>query len=311
MKHTHIIFIIVSTFLTTVMVVVFYNYYFFEPLKSNGELFPERIENFSESDMEKKLEDFETPENSENKMLSNGKFDISEEFKNDYGITMDELEKIEKKIYFIDGREPEEFESSHVQRAVHIRTLDITKETIKSRLNIDDLEFQNSFFVLYCHNGTRTSDVISKMNNNNFKFLLNGYGALSQSSKFQMYHNSKISVFKKDIQNQDFTINTNEALKFLNKNSSLFIDGRLYSDENKLPLYFDFRIGKLSTKEYERKLNHILQYKDKNIVYIAEIYPDLFYAKLLIQRLEEKYDFNPKYFHILFNQSEEFYQQGK
>ena len=62
MKNTHIIFIIVSTFLTTAMVVAFYNYYFFEPLKSNGELFPERIENFSESDMGKKLEDFETPE---------------------------------------------------------------------------------------------------------------------------------------------------------------------------------------------------------------------------------------------------------
>ena len=41
---------------------------------------------------------------------------------------------------------------------------------------------------------------------------------------------------------------------------------------------------------------------NKDIIFIANSYPDLFYAKLLVYRLERDYGFNYKKFHVILGQ---------
>ena len=61
----------------------------------------------------------------------------------------------------------------------------------------------------------------------------------------------------------------------------------------------------LTTEEYNRRLEKILDNRDKEFILIASRYSELFYANLLILRLERDHGFTDNQFHIVFHQFEE------
>ena len=58
----------------------------------------------------------------------------------------------------------------------------------------------------------------------------------------------------------------------------------------------------MTKEEYESRLKKVLENKDKDIIFIVDRYTELFYANLLIMRLEKNYQFSKDKFHILFCQ---------
>jgi rhodanese-related sulfurtransferase len=283
--------IIISFFFVLAISTLFYNSFFLKPLKKNGELFPQN-----------NAIDSQIPQNK--------KVKISDEIVEKYGITVDEIAKIDKnKLFFIDGREPEEFANNHVSGAKHIRTLDIAdKEIIKSAFAIDEDIFSNATFIIYCHDGTRSAEQTSELDLANVKFLVKGVSVFYDGSAETIGIGlvpTGIATIEKEIQDYDFTISSDEASKMLD-GKNLFIDGRL-EVKDVFSFAKDFRIGKLASDQYVQALEKILLYKNGDIIYIADTYGDMFYAKLLIQRLSKQYDFDLKKFHILFAQSDNFY----
>lgn len=238
---------------------------------------------------------------------------ISEQWIEKYGITFKELKGLDKQVFFIDGREPEEFTYEHVKEAKHIRAQDIDSiEKIKNNFqHLTDKEFEHSFFIIYCHTGARAAQIPAKLNVDNIKFLIKGGKFLRMGeNQDQIYRNSRKLIFDTDIVNEDFSISIDKAVKLLRKGDNLFIDGRLCKIIF-FPFAYDFRIGQLSTQEYNQRLPYILNFRDKKIVYIADIYADVYYAKLLIQRLRKKYGFKIKNYYVLFRKSNLFYQKLK
>lgn len=275
------------------LVSVYYYFSFFLPLKNNKELFP----NFEKMNLEKDLKKI------------NQKKEISKEVKENFGISVNDLIDFDKEVFFIDGREKEEFLNAHFNGAKNLRAPDINEYVqIKELFGIDEEKFKKSFFVIYCHDGNRSSEAVSRLGLENIKFLLEGVDVFfSDQNKKYSFVASGIPSIKKDIRDRDFTININNAVELFSDKKNLFLDGRLYKD-GKIDGFYDFRINLLSSGEYNNKLNYILQYKDNQIVYVADIYTDLFYAKLLIQRLDQFYGFDADNFHVLFNQAGEFIQ---
>ena len=281
MNKKNFIYKIIFSIIASILIIgAFYYFIFLKPLKSNGEIF---------SKTDKALVQKE---------------EISDELKEKFGISLENIPN-NKKVYWIDGREIEEFENNHILGAKNIRTLDI--ESFNNILNVFDLHINdvgNSFFIIYCHDGTRSAEVVSKTNMSNVRFLLEGVKSFKENNLISVYENKDKPVFKKHIQNRDFTVSPDKSLELLKKDS-LFIDGRLYSNQ-RFDFAYNFRIGQLSSKDYKERLRYILKFKDKDIVYIADIYPDLFYAKILAQRLESDYGFSIDDFHVLLGETNEF-----
>ncbi len=245
--------------------------------------------------------------------LSKDREPISEQWIEKYGITFKEMEELDKQVFFIDAREPEEFAYEHVKGAKHIRAQDIDSiEKIKNKFqHLTDKEFEDSFFIVYCHTGTRGAEIPAKLNVDNVKFLIKGGKFLRMGEKQDwIYRNPRKLIFDTDIVNEDFSISIDKAVKLLRKGDNLFIDGRLRKI-NFFPFAYDFRIGQLSTQEYNQGVPYILNFRDKKIVYITDIYADVYYAKLLIQRLRKKYGFKIKNYYVLFRKSNLFYQKLK
>ena len=263
-------------------------YYFYRDLETNKELFPENklFQEIKTNNLQ------ELPQNE----MTPGKDDIPKEILEKYGILSEEVKKLDRKVYFIDGRELEEFEVEHIKDSEHIRTLDITKEKIKKVFYLSENEFNNSFFVIYCHDGTRSGDVVGRLGLDNLKFLIGGVRCIYD---FETEKGEKEQVFEDYIINHEFTISSEDFLKLKKNNDILLLDVRLYENFD-IPGEYDFRIGKLSTGEYNNRMSYILENQDKKIVCIADIYPDLFYSKLLFQRLIEENGFNKKNLYILF-----------
>ena len=286
----------ISFILLVVVLLLFFHYYFLVPLKNNNEIFFNNEQSFTDN----VNKDFKIS------TLSNGKIDLSEDMKDEYGISVSDVSgKINEGIdvYFIDGREAEEYRSMHVVGSRNIRTADIDSiYTLMKGFYLSDSEFYSSFFVILCHDGTRSADIASRLNSDNIKFLINGY----KSDELFPVDRDGTSIFNKKIRNNDFTIKLDDAIEKIKNKNNLIIDGRLYSDYY-IPDTYNFRIGRLSSDEYDEKLKYILGFINSDIVYIADIYPDLFYAKLLAQRLSLDFNFNINNFYVLFSQSEKLY----
>jgi len=321
MNKKNFFIITVLSFIAVIFLVSMYCFFlFFLPLKNNNELFPVFDKINLEKDKMKEVnceareatlgcgEARESALGYTNKV--NQKKEIIEDVKNKFGISINDLNSVNKNIFFIDGREPEEFLNAHLNGAKNLRAPDIDDyNKIKELFNLNDAEFKSSFFIIYCHDGTRSSDVALRLGFENIKFLVEGvdvFSNLEKNSKNSFIPSGIPSISNK-IRDKDFTVDINKANELFLDKENIFLDGRLYKDE-KIDYLYDFRINLLSSEEYDKRLKHILQYKDKEIVYMADIYTDLFYAKLLIQRLEKNYGFDGNKFHVLFNQSKEFYQ---
>ena len=282
-----LIVIFATLFFTCILVLIFYFLFFYLPLLSNKELFPP-------------VEDRE---------MLYLKEKISEELKEKHGIGYDRLNEIIRggeNIYFIDGREIEEYEVFRVKNAAHLRATDILEaDDMAKALNITLDELKGSLVIVYCHDGTRAAEVVVRLNQSNIKFLIDGRMGLLKIDPLLVEGSIAKSPFPSHIQNRDLTVSLEDA-RVLIEGGAFLIDGRLYDNDNLFLSAFDFRIGQLSTKEYNKKIENILEFKENNILFIANIYPDLFYAKLLVYRLERDYGFDFQKFHVIFGQDTEF-----
>jgi len=257
---------------------VFYFSFFYFPLKNNKEIFP-------------KVED--------SKVFI--KEDIPEDMKKMYGITFADAEK-EKNVYFIDGREKEEYDVLRLKKSVNMRAPDITgaDDMIKD-LKITRAQFNNSLVVIYCHDGRRSMETAAKINLPNVKFLVDGrLNFLNDSS--QAEGSVENSPFPDHIKDYDFTISLDDFRALIKNKNYFLVDGRLDDSDVALSDAYKFRIGYLSTEEYNEKIKTFVGLGYKEIVFIANSYPDLFYAKLLIYRLERDYGFDYKKFHVILGQ---------
>jgi len=270
-------------------VIVFLYLVFYLPLIKNKEIFPK---NYSVNLKEK----------------------ISDEDKKIYGITLDEVIQKSKniKVYFIDGREIEEFQAAHIKGAFHLRIPDIKDtEEVSKKIGLNKNEINRSFFVIYCHDGTRSIEAVKRINQENFKFLIDGIGSFKnrkfKNSDFEIEGDFNISPFPDYIQNKDFTVDPSQAVKLI-KNGGFLVDGRLYEKNIQFPNAYNFRIGQLTSEEYDTKLQKILEQKGKDIIFIGNVYPDLFYAKLIFYRLVQNNGFKIENLKIVFGQDNELYQ---
>jgi rhodanese-related sulfurtransferase len=213
-------------FFIVIIVLFFYFLFFYAPIKDNSELFP-----FENNDV---INTLHSPE-------------ISQEILDQYGITIDAIE--EKKdnydnVYYIDGREPEEYAATPKEDAVHVRAHDIKDvSVILQCLNISQDQLNKSLVVVFCHNGTRSSEVVSKINLPNVKFLIDGVGVLAQDIKIAG------SVLPSRIQDHDFAISIEDAIELI-EDGAFLIDGRLLMEEDNLfDNAFEFRSAQLSTED--------------------------------------------------------------
>lgn len=301
MKRNHLIFIAGYTFVIVIAVYSLYFFLFFRPLRSNKELFPVYAE---------------SREREQVHILPAGKIDIDSAVKEKYGITAQEVSvlKGKKRIYFIDGREPEEYESRHIENARHVRATDIVSAgQIRGLFGAGSSGQEDALFVIYCHDGTRSAGALASLGAEGFKFLVEGFnlrdGGRMNDTGLPVTSTGK-EVFDKEIKDRDFTISAAEAMRFLKSGKAQFIDVRLYR-EYIFSFARDFRIGNLSSKEYREQLPAIIGLKGRDIIFIADLYPDLFYAKLLIQRLQKVYGFELDRFFVLFGETRRFYLRLK
>lgn len=290
-KKKFLIINIFFLFIFILLISLFYYLLYFLPLKNNNELFP-------------RISEMKTRNNFDN---VGKKIEISDDTINRFGINLGNLSTIKKNIFFIDGREYEEFVNAHIDGAENLRTPDIVNyNSIIKLFNLDKNVFDKSFFVVYCHDGRRSSDVVSRLDLDNVKFLIDGIDVFfGPDDNIVSFVASGIPSIENEIRNKDFIVNIDSVFKLSEKEDTFFIDGRLYK-KNIDNIGYDFRISSLTTGDYNNKINKILDFKNSNLVYIADTYTDLFYAKLLIQRLKNNHGFDPDKFYVLFNQSEEF-----
>jgi rhodanese-related sulfurtransferase len=280
-KHKQALFIFFSFLLTSILISAFYFFFFYFPLKNNKELFPA-------------VED--------NKIFQ--KEDIPEEAKKMYGITYEDIKNIqkEKSVYFIDGREKEEYEVLRLKNSINLRAPDILNENeIIKALGITQAKFNNSLIIIYCHDGRRSLETVSKINLPNVKFLIDGRMNLFKIDPALTEGDQEKSPFPDHIKDYDFTISLEDFKKII-QNDYFLVDGRINNNDDLFPNVYKFRIGYLTTEEYNEKIKDFIGLKNKDIIFIANSYPDLFYAKLLVYRLERDYGLNYKKFHIVFGQ---------
>jgi rhodanese-related sulfurtransferase len=202
-------------------------------------------------------------------------------------------------FYYIDGREVEEYNYMRKENSVHLRTYDINnKYDIINAIGITEKEFEDSLFIIFCHDGTRSEEVAEKINLPNVKFFIGGVAVLFD------YNFPEGDVLPNYIVNKDY-VTSPEVAHELVREGAFLIDGRCYEDDLFKDVY-RFRIGQLSTEDYNERIKEIVAQKGNKIVFIADGHADTFYVKLLIYRLEKNYDFDYEDFYLVFGQNKEF-----
>jgi rhodanese-related sulfurtransferase len=231
-----------------------------------------------------------------------------------YGLTAEQLElKINagKKVYFIDVREIEEYNIGHIEGAKHYRAADLTIEGIKSRFILSDQEFSESLFVLVCHDGGRGFFKARRFNQGNIKYLIEGieYSELAKNGiKVTGPVVPDYEIFSKKYQTK-YQMLAKDAVQLMKRNK-----GILVIDDRHINVYrrkhikgsVHMKIGHLKKDDYENSLQKILDKKGSKLIVLADRYSELFYANLLLLRLERDYNFDDSKFHIVFNQFSEF-----
>lgn len=84
---------------------------------------------------------------------------------------IDEIEKKGKKIIYLDARELEEFNVSHIKGAIHVGYDNFKEDEVK---NMD----KNAVYVVYCSVGYRSGKIGKKMQKMGFKYVFNLYGGI-------------------------------------------------------------------------------------------------------------------------------------
>jgi rhodanese-related sulfurtransferase len=236
-------------------------------------------------------------------------------------ISMEQLVmEIEKgtTIYYVDIREPEEYEAGHIVGAVSIRGGDIignirssvdAVENLRKDLGLSVEEFSNSLIVLYCHDGSRGGLISSSVDVDNIKSMEGGIESISQYDtdkvKYTGGYLSDKTIFGSEYQRK-FQILANDAADLIVNGNAFIVEMRnegFYIDDHvKGSVYLKYNT--MSTEEYNQRISLLLENTDKKIIFIAEKYSELFYSNLMILRLKRDYGLSDDNFYILFSQYE-------
>ncbi|MBT4277366.1 rhodanese-like domain-containing protein [Candidatus Falkowbacteria bacterium] len=218
-----------------------------------------------------------------------------------------------KDIYFLDIREKEEFEVGHIIGSEHKKYADIEEvDDFREIFSLNDDSFLKSLIIVYCHDGNRGLALSRKFSMENIKYLIGGVEALYNYNGIQ-YTGSPLSdaaIFDKKYQYK-FQALAKETFQAIKENEAFIIDMRYPPNyhEKHIKGSISLKLNLLSTEEYNKMLPIII--KNKKIIIIAKKYSELFYANLLILRLERDYGFKDNQFYIIFNQFEEFGKDSK
>lgn len=310
-KKKLFIFLLVQNILLAVGLGIFFYYKFYKPLYNDSYLFLKGHAQSSQIDLKELNSDYYL----ENGYLRDKDLNSLSSADSKFGIKPEELSsKIGKKenVYFVDVREIEEYQVGHIEGAKHLREMDITLEKIKKLFNFNEEQFKNGIFVLICHGGGRGSAKALELNQPNIKYLISGM----ESFKNSTFENIKLTgssvadqiIFEKKYQTK-YQLLAKDALEMIKKNSNmLVIDGRSpgYYKNKHIKESINFKIGLMTSEEYETKIKQISAKKDSVFIGLADRYSELFYLNLLYLRLQRDYGFSDENFHIVFNQFDEF-----
>jgi len=299
--------ILIQNIILAFLLFGFFYLKYYKSLLDDSYLFPQGIEDVNlDSDIAKlnknyiKLNGY-LRDSDGNRMVSDRQF----------GIEASELDDMLSKnpaIKIIDVREIEEFNAGHILSSSHYRVMDLSIEIIKNIFSCANEEFNNTLFVLVCHDGGRGYLKAKEFNKKNIKYLIGGIESISEKE----YENLKLTgpvfadykIFDKKYQYK-FQILADRAINLINTNKDiLLIDGRhiTFYEKKHLSDSIHMKIGHMTSEEYSVNLKKIVEKKGEKVIIIADRYSELFYANLLILRLINNYEFSEDSFNVLFNQ---------
>lgn len=314
-------FILFQNIVLFLVVSLFFYYKFYEPLSNDIYLFPEK----NKSNNGYLFDDITDPAQFNDDYIINAGYyrdESGNRTTENRGYGLDYVEVIDlisndSKVYFIDVREVEEYDAGHIDGAIHYRVMDITIDGIKSKLNINENEFNKSLVILVCHDGGRGLLKAKEIDKVNVKYLIGGIESLDGINNDFIKLTGPVfadyKIFDKKYQKKYQTTAT-DAINIIEENSNVVvIDGRhiTFYDKEHIKDSIHLKIGHMTTDEYNNSLNHILSKKGAKIVIFPDRYSELFYANLLLLRLEKDYGFNDNDFYIVFNQFDNIRASGK
>lgn len=306
-----IIFLLIQNIAIAIILGLVFYYRYYRPLYEDSYLFPKESSQII-NPLDRQIEPFDPTDLKDSYIVVNGVIRADEGLLIDhaYGIEPKELNKeliAGRSIYYLDIRESEEFSVGHALGAKHIRHADIESvKTIKNLFGLNKESFKKALIVVYCHDGDRGFYTAKNLDQENIKYLIGGVEGL-QGKDYIEYTGAYLSdtkIFPAGYQRM-FQISARKASEMITEDKNIFIVdmrlGRAFAIKHiKGSLHFLFNT--MPTEEYKKRLQKVLKHKDKNIIFIVERYTELFYANLLIMRLEQNYHFDRKKFHVLFAQ---------
>lgn len=313
-RHKKLIgFLVLQNIIVAVFLGLFFYYKFYKPLYEDSYLFSgsHSVNMLHEGQLDpSSFNNNYIIQNGFYRDMYNDKNNVNEKFV----LTIEELEVMtnDKKIYFIDVREIEEYNAGHISGSVHHRGMDLTVEKIKEVFSLDNDKFNEGVFVLVCHDGGRGLLQAEKFNMENIKYIHGGIEALDDYSGDAVELTGPVfadyEIFDKKYQKK-YQMTADEAIKKIkNKENILIIDGRhkKFFDKEHIVGSVQLNIGRMTTPEYRQALQKILDNKNAEIIVLCNRYGELFHANLLFLRLERDHGLNDNNFNIVFNQLNEF-----
>jgi len=219
---------------------------------------------------------------------------------NRYAITLDGVTKSSKKVYFIDVREKEEYESYHFPNAINIRAPDINIEKIKEKLSLDDSRLNDSLIVLYCYTGNRSAPIAANIGLDNVKFFYSSNSdiinkkssVIIEYANFindKTFNNAKLLGPYRDrseIGNRYLSASEIENLRLSKK--AIVVDGTFNCSHPQLEKII---IPFLKEDDYNAKITKLInEGHDKKIIVLVN--NEISTALILFSRLEKEYGIN-------------------
>lgn len=315
-KHKKIIlFIFIQNIIIAVALGFLFYYKFYKPLYEDSYLFSAKNEEGTSYDIAPNSSEANPTKFNENYATLDGilRDNNLKAIDENYGLTTDEIKnRIDtgQKVYFIDIREPEEYEAGYIVGAKHKRYMDLKDnlQIIKELFSLDESALAKGLFVIYCHDGNRGLLFAESANQENIKYLIGGAEALYDFEGIE-YTGSALSdkaIFDKKYQYK-FQTKAQDAIKIIKEKNAFVVDMRhppVYARKH-IKDSLSMKMSMLTTEEYNRRLKKILENRNKEFILIASRYSELFYANLLILRLERDHEFTDNQFCIVFHQFEE------
>lgn len=313
-KKRIIIFIILQNIILIGALAVFLYSRFYKPIYDDQYLFPQghfsmvRITNLEQ------VKELNPDYIIQQEGLLDDKIGHREMVNEKYGLTGRQIaEKIKRgeKVYLIDVREIEEYRVGRIKGSVHIRGMDLTNDKIKEGFGLNQDQLENSLVVLICHDGGRGLDYVRKINKGNVKYLIKGieYGDVENIPL--RLTGPKIADFKlfgKKYQTK-YQMKAEDAIKMINSGEEVLIIDirpRMEYIRKHIKGSIWLKCGRMTTPEYEKALQRVLDSKGIHLIALPKRYGELFYANLLFYRLENYYGFDDSKFHIVFHQFKKF-----